>query len=119
LKHNSRPNLTTPPIQASLTEGWHIQAHWLYNCFHPKYPQVLGGYLIFLMTSSSSFWKKLEIEVPLVFFESFQNQRTFISDFSKVLKTRDGFHDVNRKELAGLQRVIWPLLRFFENCFYI
>jgi len=36
------------------------------------------------------------------FFESFQNQRTFSSDFSKVFKTQDGFHDVNRKELAGL-----------------
>jgi hypothetical protein len=76
------------PNSSSLAEGWHIQAHWLYNCFHPKYPQVLGGCSIFLMTSSSSFWKKLEMKVPFWFFlESFQNQRTFSSDFLKVLKT--------------------------------
>jgi hypothetical protein len=84
LKHNSRPNLTTPPIQASLTEGWHIQAHWLYNCFHPKYPQVLGGYLIFLMTSSSSFWKKLK------------NQSTF-GCFLKVFRIKEPSFLISQK----------------------
>jgi hypothetical protein len=56
------------PNSSSLAEGWHIQAHWLYNCFHPKYPQVLGGYFDFFNDLQFQFLEKVRNQSTFGFF---------------------------------------------------
>ncbi len=97
LKHNSRPNPTTPPIQAHWQRAGIFKLIGSTIASIPSIHKCWVVILIFLMTSSSSFWKKLEIKVPLVFFWQFSESKNLQFWFLKSLRNMRWFPWCNRQ----------------------